>query len=356
MKILLVGPFPSPIHGMSLANSFFYEYAKHDKVNIIKHDTVFSRELKSKDKQGSFDFGFFLLSILNMFSLLKKLLFCNIDVVYITPGQSILGFLRFLPVIFFAKILRKKVVQHIHGSRLIFNILKTNMVFRFLSKVNIKLTDRFIVLSKSIFDIYRDYIPECKMVVCLNGVKMQDKKKIKDKTTVNVLFLSNLMKDKGILDLFSMIEKYPQKNISFNFAGAIEPELKAICDEFFVKNKKNCTYHGIVFGKDKDCLFKNADIFLLPSYDEGIPLSILEAYSYSCAVITTRVGGIPDIFNENENGIFVNVNDPLSIYQALTLIRDKLNFYQEFNYKCFIENYTIDHFYKNIKNVLFKVS
>ncbi|WP_318435590.1 glycosyltransferase family 4 protein [Photobacterium leiognathi] len=354
MKILLVGPFPIPIHGMSLANSFFYECAKNDSLNIIKHDTIFLRKLKSKNEQGNFNLKFFCFSIINMFSLIYKLLTKNVDIIYITPGQSILGFLRFLPVVFLAKILRKTVVQHIHGSRLIDNISKTNLFFRFLSKLNIKLTNRFIVLSKSIFDTYSDYISECKMAICLNGVERQKKKKNKDKTTMNVLFLSNLMKDKGILDLFSVIEKYPQKNINFNFAGAIEPELKAVCDEFFVKNKKNCTYHGIVFGKDKDCLFKSADVFLLPSYDEGIPLSILEAYSYSCAVITTKVGGIPDIFNENENGIFVKVNDPWSINQALTNIRVKLNFYQESNYKCFIENYTIDHFYKNIKNVLFK--
>ncbi|PSV13044.1 hypothetical protein C0W93_04825 [Photobacterium leiognathi subsp. mandapamensis] len=355
MKVLLVGPFPSPIHGMSLANSFFYEYAKYDKIDIIKHDTVFSRELKSKDKQGRFDFRFFLLSIVNMFSLFKKILICDVDIIYVTPGQSILGFLRFFPVVFLAKIFRKKVVQHIHGSRLTYNIDKANFFFRFLSKIDIKLTNRFIVLSDSIVNIYSDYIPERKMVICLNGVEVQKKKEITIKTSVNILFLSNLMKDKGILDLFSMIEQYPCNNMRFNFAGAIEPELNNICNDFFTKNQKNCTYHGVVFGDKKRALFENSDIFILPSYDEGIPLSILEAYSYSCAVVTTNVGGIPDIFKENENGIFVKQNNPLSIYQALNNIHEKLIFYQETNYKCFMENYTVDKFYQSVKNVLLKV-
>ncbi|SUB65682.1 glycosyltransferase family 4 protein [Photobacterium damselae] len=355
MKILLIGPFPEPIHGMSLANALFYECAKNDNLNIIKHDTIFSRRLKSKDEQGSFNLKFFCFSIINMFALLYKLLTKKIDVVYITPGQSTLGFLRFLPVIFLAKLFRKKVVQHIHGSRLVYNISKTNIFFRFLAKLGIKLTNRFIVLSNSIVDIYREYIPEQKMAICLNGVEVQKKKEIISKTNINVLFLSNLMKDKGILDLFSMIEKYPCNKMSFNFAGAIEPELNNICNDFFAKNKQNCTYHGVVFGDKKRALFENSDIFILPSYDEGIPLSILEAYSYSCAVVTTNVGGIPDIFKENENGIFVKPNNPSSIYQALNNIHDKLNFYQETNYKCFMENYTIDKFYQSIKNVLLKV-
>lgn len=356
MKILLVGPFPSPIHGMSLANSYLYELAKNDDLDIIRHDTVFSRELKSKNKQGKFNFKFFVFSLMNIISIFNKIISNNVDLLYITPGQSVLGFLRYLPVILLAKIFNINVTQHIHGSKLVDNISASRFPLYNLSRLNIYLSDSFIVLSETIFYQFKKIIPEYKMNICPNGVEWQEKKCHVRYDRLNVLFLSNLMKDKGILDLFNTIEYYDCTHIDFNFAGAIEPELQHICDVFFKKNKINCSYHGVVSGEIKKQLFESADVFILPSYDEGVPLSILEAYSFSCAVITTSVGGIPDIFSENENGLFVDKNDANSIYIALNQICNKLKFYQESNYKLFLQKYTLDDFYQGVKKVLYKVS
>lgn len=62
---------------------------------------------------------------------------------------------------------------------------------------------------------------------------------------------------------------------------------------------------GWVEGREKDALFKAASIFCLPSYAEGFPMSVIDAMSYGLPVVTTPVGGVMDIFTENEDLLIV---------------------------------------------------
>lgn len=353
MKVLIVGPFPDPIHGMSLANLSLYQGLLKNNINVYFHDTVNCRKLKDKNKQGKLELSTLYYSFLNNFKLMCKIFKHRYDIVLITPGQSVLGFLRFLPIVLFCKLLGTKIIQHIHGSRLRKNIEKSHHIFKFLCNKNIKLTSKFIILSETILNDYSSLIDKEKMVVCYNGVPIpsalthtsNDKK-------INVLFLSNLMIEKGILDLFQAIRNFSAYNVNFQFAGIIESSIKNECDIFFNQNTKNCKYFGQVSGDMKESLFRNADIFILPSYDEGVPLSILEAYSYSCAVITTPVGGVPDIFKENINGIYARPRDYQSLINALIAIYPDIEKYKKQNRIFCKKKFSIDSFVMSVEKVL----
>lgn len=84
----MIGPFPKPIHGMSIANENLFNCLSNDNINVDKIDTVIHRVLKSKKEQGGFNFSFFILSLWNMFLIIKKILFSKYEIIYITPGQS----------------------------------------------------------------------------------------------------------------------------------------------------------------------------------------------------------------------------------------------------------------------------
>ncbi|CAH7427752.1 Gt2 [Vibrio chagasii] len=354
MKVLMVGPFPKPIHGMSLSNDSLYQTIIEDDDFDVTHkfDTVFDRVLKDKRTQGRFDFVYSLRSISNMFRCLYSVLTIKYDVIYITPGQSVLGFIRFFPILLVSKILRNRVVIHIHGSRLIRNFQSSSFIYNIIFKMMVCSTCRFIFLSESIAKDANKMIPIEKINVCMNGIQLPiDIVPTTNSPTVNVLFLSNLMKDKGVLDLFEMIENHQLANYEFNFAGDIEQGTIECCRSFFERNI-NCVYHGVVSGEKKSELFKNADIFVLPSYDEGVPLSILEAYSYGCAVITTPVGGVKDIFSDDINGYFCEVNNPQSIYTSLLKVVDDLEVIKNNNRQEAIDKYSLLKFYKRVKNVL----
>ncbi|MDV5228373.1 glycosyltransferase family 4 protein [Providencia manganoxydans] len=357
MKILIIGPFPEPIHGMSLANMLVYDgLLKNNKLKIHKHNTVIKKTLKEKSLQGKFDITYLLGSTYDNIKLLLKICFLRYDILYITPGQSVLGFLRFFPIILISKLLRTRTIQHIHGSQLRNNIDKKTGLIRNLCKINIYLTNKFIILSKTILKDYSSLIPPSKMEICCNGVKIQEDTSNYNNKDINVLYLSNLMQEKGIVDLLKAIECIDSDTIKFHFAGLIEPSIMKLCNDFFSKKSINCKYYGQVSGKKKDTLFRLADIFILPSYDEGVPLSILEAYSYSCAVITTPVGGIPDIFQNNINGIYSIPGDVKSIIHALNKVISNIDFYKTTNRDICKNNFSSEKFVSRIEKIILETN
>ena len=83
-------------------------------------------------------------------------------------------------------------------------------------------------------------------------------------------------------------------------------------------------FEGWVSGKKKIDLLNKADIFILPSYTEGLPISILEAMAYSVPVISTNVGGIPEVIKNEENGYILTPGDKEGFFNSImALATDK---------------------------------
>jgi glycosyltransferase involved in cell wall biosynthesis len=79
---------------------------------------------------------------------------------------------------------------------------------------------------------------------------------------------------------------------------------------------------GWVDNEKKSAVFNNSDVFVLPSYAEGLPISILEAMSYGKAIIATDVGGVSEIVRENENGILIEPGNQQQIKLAINNLLD----------------------------------
>ena len=83
-------------------------------------------------------------------------------------------------------------------------------------------------------------------------------------------------------------------------------------------------FPGWVRGEEKDRLLREADVFFLPSYNEGMPMSVLDAMGYGLPVVTTNVGGIPKIVHVGENGYCCNPGDVHSFSESITcILKDK---------------------------------
>ena len=127
---------------------------------------------------------------------------------------------------------------------------------------------------------------------------------------INILYLSRLIKSKGIQDLIDAIPLI-NKNVKMNFiiAGPGKP---------FLLTSPNIIQLGYVPHHLTHYLYSLADIFILPSMSENFPISILEAMSSNNVVIATNVGGIPEIIQNNYNGLLIQKNCP-------TMIAEKIN-------------------------------
>ena len=72
------------------------------------------------------------------------------------------------------------------------------------------------------------------------------------------------------------------------------------------------------FRTDVPDLLGASDIFLLSSRTEGLPLSVLEAMSHGLAIVTTPVGGVPELCTDGQHALFVPVDDPAALADALS--------------------------------------
>ena len=79
----------------------------------------------------------------------------------------------------------------------------------------------------------------------------------------------------------------------------------------------NFEYAGVVSGETKNSFLKEMEVFVLPSYFEGLPISLLEAMSFGAVPVTTNVGSIGTVIRDNENGMFIRLKNSYDIVEKV---------------------------------------
>lgn len=143
----------------------------------------------------------------------------------------------------------------------------------------------------------------------------------RDDTDLHLVFLGNIFEQKGIFDLLRAMEGLSGVVLHIGGKGdtaRMQQEIR----NFGLEN--SVVYHGFVSGEEKEKLFQTGDVYVLPSYSEGLPVSILEAMSYAMPVIASRIGGIPDIIDESKTGLLITPGDITALRAAIMdLLNDK---------------------------------
>lgn len=330
----MIGPFPPPIHGMSLANQMLFDgLRKTHSVCTLNTGGKRSREIGNLSEQGRISFSKTFGSLAQVMTGVCRILFKGkFDAIYITPGQSMAGYLKYTPFMWASRIRKIHYYIHIHGAyfRTMYDGLR-GWKKRAVDN-SLKGLAGAIVLGPSLRFMFEALIPDEKIFVCENGVGDEifaTEEEIKQKIeryrtddTIRIIYLSNLMESKGILDLFEAVKvlRKQGKRVHIDAAGAIEPAIEERVKAYLKELGESVTYHGVVEGKKKKELLLDNYIFCLPSkhpYGEGQPISILEAMANGCAIVTTDLGGIKDIVNE-EYGVFVERDNHEAIGEVLS--------------------------------------
>ena len=364
-KILMIGPFPGSLNGQTIANQTVYEGLLSSGYKVDKINTLKEQEFLDKDKQGKFIFSKFYKIIIEIFGELNQIKNSNYDVIYMTSGQSFLGFMRFSPYMLISILKKIPYYNHIHGGYFRKMYDSQSKIKKLLLNIFIKKSEGVIVLGESLKFMFEGIISDEKIYICENGVQdeiVATEDEIKQKierynkdTKKRVLYLSNLMKEKGILDLLKASEEFSDEQIEFNLAGSIEPSLKPKIEYYLKKYPKKIIYHGIVRDQEKKNLLLNNYIFILPTYysNEGQPISILEAYATGCAVITTEsTGGISDIFTNGVNGLSIEIKNVNDIIENISNILGQKYIYE--NYQLSKQYYTSYLFKERIEKIICK--
>lgn len=246
----------------------------------------------------------------------------NIKIVHIHVSSDA-SFWRKRIVIYLAKRWNKRIVFHCHSGR--FKEFRSKNIIAV--DYTLQMCDVIVALSEE----WKDYFQSigCKNVVIIHNVidvPMHIDVNRKDKI-IHILFLGLISHNKGVYDIVKVIATHQQEwrnKVIFHVGGngetdILQSQLKQNGIEDIVK------FEGWVSNHKKILLLNQADIYILPSYKEGVPISILEAMSYKIPIITTPVGGIPSIVVDGVNGLIVKPGDCDAMYEALNkLINDPL--------------------------------
>ena len=143
-----------------------------------------------------------------------------------------------------------------------------------------------------------------------------------------LLFLSNLIESKGIYVLLEACRMLKEEGVAFR-CDYVGGESKLISGEAFrsaiaERGLTDCvTYHGPQYGAAKDRFFREADVFVQPTFDDCFPLTLVEAMQYRLPIVSTDVGAIPDIVTDGVNGFVCPQRDVQALAEALRkLIRE----------------------------------
>lgn len=215
---------------------------------------------------------------------------------------------------------KKKIIIHMHGSTFdLFYQERCNEMQKKEVREIFGMADKVIALSEDWKEFLSNSICEAdKIEVIYNAVKMPEPYQ-KDYANQKMLFLGILGKRKGTYDLIEVLpeifKKYPQAHVYFGGDGE-----RAEAEELCIKKgiAEQVTFLGWVRGTEKETLLKECSIYVLPTYHEGMPMSILEAMSYGMAVVSTYAGGIPHLIQNEENGLLCEAGDKEALREKLS--------------------------------------
>ena len=217
--------------------------------------------------------------------------------------------------------------------------------------------NRVVVLGDEWNKIVLNIEPKAKTFVISNTVHIPSKIAHYD-SPFNVLFMGVLIKRKGVFDLIETINNLRLtnrlQNINFIFAGtgAEEAELKKICRNY--KLDDNIEFLGWISGENKKQLYVNSQMAILPSYNEGLPISILEAISYGLPVVSTNVGDISSAVLNGVNGYLYEPGDIRAMADIIYKIsKDKILYdkLSKASRKLAKDKFSDEQYFTNIANL-----
>jgi len=216
----------------------------------------------------------------------------------------------------------RRVIYHSHGSELKLFYETSGRRIKRLMKFFFEGVDEVVCLSRQWEDFFRSGFNVKKATVLENIVVKNESQRInqiQEGETIVFLFLGTIGKRKGIFDLLEALAENKH-----TLAGKIrliiggDGEVKKLTDYIDEHGLQELVqFEGWVSGEKKRELFLQSNVYILPSYNEGLPLSILEAMSYRLAIISTPMGGTPEVVKNGKNGFLVEPRDKAGILQSL---------------------------------------
>lgn len=354
-KIFFILHMPPPVHGAAMMGKYIHDSQVINQAFDCRYfNLTLAKNLQDIGKGGIRKFKDFIRQLQNIRREVKTF---RPTLCYVTPNAKGGAFYKDFVVVMMLKAMKQKVVVHYHNKGVA--IRQDKFLDNFLYKRFFKGL-KVILLAEPLYKDVCKYVKRDDVFICPNGIPEQAT--IPTKTThegFNILFLSNMMKEKGVWDLVEAcrILKERGKKFHCHFVGKwsniSEIDFQQKLQEYHLENE--ITAYGAKYGTEKNVFFQQADCFVLPTHNECLPLVLMEAMEQGLACISTHEGGISAIIEEGKTGYVIDKQQPLALADRIDYLIDHPELCQamgEAGRKKFKEEFTLERFENRMKEIL----
>lgn len=237
------------------------------------------------------------------------------DVVHVHTSHRFSFYRASYYVLFAAYIWRRPVILHVHGSSFDEFARTEDAGVQWLQSIVYAAVDRIVVLSEYWREVLTPRVRPEKIQVLPNAVEPGAYDPDFGGGPPHVVFVSNLVDRKGVSELIEALEDLDERDVEFRASIAGKGRLADVVDDLAAR-QENVQYLGYVSEERKRELLDSGTVFVLPTYAEGLPIAMLEGMAGGNAVVSTTVGSIPEVIDE-ENGKLIEPGDSDELADAL---------------------------------------
>ena len=323
--LLIVGSVPPPMHGVTVMMAALLRGGLESEFDVVHADTSDHRTVGNV---GSFDLANVVLALRHFVRFVALLRHHHPDLVYLPLSQGLAGFLRDATLLLAARIAGTRVAVHAYGSQYREFFERVPVPLRGLVRAALAPVVAIAVLGRGQSEQFVGWAPAgVKVTIVPNGVAdewLEGPPQRADRTVLTVLYLSNLLPQKGFVDVLeavpSVLARVP--GVRFVFVG--EPwydEATARRIKDFVAGSgisEAVTFVGPVDLRTRRELLAEADVFVFPPrWEEGQPIVAIEAMSAGLPVIVTASGSLAETVRHGVEGLAVPKGCPQAIADSV---------------------------------------
>lgn len=319
-KILFCMHMPPPVHGAAMMGQYIHDSALINETFECEYINIATAKDINDIGRGGMKK---IVRFVQKLRIIKNAIaIFHPDIVYVTPASAGLAFYKDFVIVQLLKRLQCNVVLHYHNKGVAQNSKKwynRRLYNRFFKNVNV------ILLSDLLYSDIAAFVPREKVVICPNGIPDVDRpiqRNQQDK--VQVLFLSNLIRSKGIMTLLDALELLNKDEIFCIIAGAPGDVSEIQLQSEILKRglQDVVTYIGRVNTEQKRSLFAKTNIFVHPTENDCFPLVLLEAMRCGIPCVATSEGAISDIIENGETGWLIEKRNPKVLAEKMAWLID----------------------------------
>jgi len=358
MHILFLMQLPPPIHGASMIN-------KSIQSSLLIATRFNAQHFNISTAEDIADIGTAsprkLVKTLNI--VIKSLwlwIRSRPDLTYLTLAPTGLGFYKDGLIAILLKALGARLVIHLHGKG-VTQACKDSVLNRIIYAAVFRNTD-VIHLSERLTEDLRPFAPREKIHIVPNGIPEFAGETHKLSGEIHFIYLSNLVREKGAMDLLNACDILCRQGFHFRVTMAgrfydvnFEQEFRERWNALGLRNVALLDQGA--YGAEKTQLLACGDVLVLPTYypNECFPITLLEAMAASMAVISTDEGAIADMITPKDNGILVEKRNPSDLAEAMKSFINSPSEAQRMGgvgYQRYLQLYTFSTFEHHLAKVL----